>query len=128
MSFLDDFGRRVSDVSQSAVQKGREVADVAKCKAAISDEEKKLEHLYAQLGRLYMSQHKDDPEEIFAGYISAIRASEQKLLGYKNNLGALKNMAKCAGCGVMVPRDSRFCPKCGAPMDGDEILRGEVVK
>ena len=42
MSFFDDLGKKLSQAGQTAVQKTKEMADVAKLNSAISDEESGL--------------------------------------------------------------------------------------
>lgn len=45
----------------------------------ISEEEKVIANQYFQIGKLYVSVHKDDFEDDFAGMIGAIAEAEAKL-------------------------------------------------
>ena len=46
MSFFDNIGKTISDVSQGAIQKGKGMADVVKFNSLISEEEKKINGLF----------------------------------------------------------------------------------
>lgn len=42
MSFFDEVGKKITDVSQETIQKTRNMADTAKMNSAISDEQQKI--------------------------------------------------------------------------------------
>jgi predicted RNA-binding Zn-ribbon protein involved in translation (DUF1610 family) len=128
MGFFDDIGKSISDAGQNAVQKGKEMADVAKYNSLISDEEKKAANLYEQLGRKYVELKGDSPEDSFKDYVDAIKLSADKVQEYKDKIIELKGITKCASCGSAIPNGSLFCPSCGAkvaeqaaPQAADEI-------
>lgn len=116
MSFFNDFGKKISDMGQSAMQKGKEMADVARLNSLISDEERKINNLYTQIGKQYVELHREDPEEAFAEGIAKIKEFEKKIEEYKDNLIAVKNVSKCPQCGAEVPNGSMFCSACGTKM------------
>ena len=43
MAFFDDLGKKISQAGQNAVQKTKEMTDIARINGMISDEEKKAE-------------------------------------------------------------------------------------
>lgn len=51
MSLFDDIGRKVTDVGQKTIQKTRDFSDTARFQANISDEEKKINNLYFEIGK-----------------------------------------------------------------------------
>jgi DNA replicative helicase MCM subunit Mcm2 (Cdc46/Mcm family) len=113
MGFLDNIGKSISDASQSAVQKGREMADVAKYNSLISEEEKRAASIFEQLGRKYMEVKGEAPEEIFRDYIDALKVSEEKVQDYRAKLVTLKGLIRCSSCGAEIPAGSVFCAVCG---------------
>lgn len=116
MSFFDDLGKKISQAGQTAVQKTKEMADVAKLNSAVSDEEKRIEDSYKEIGKLYVSLHTADHEADFDAYFSAIQEAENKIKEYRQQLKEIKGVVKCEKCGAEVAKDAAFCSSCGAPM------------
>lgn len=116
MAFFDDLGKKLSQAGQTAVQKTKEVADIAKLNSSIYDEEKKINNNYLEIGKLYVSLRAEEHEEEFDGMIAAIRESEEKIRGYRHQITEIKGIAVCEKCGAEVPLNAAFCSACGAPM------------
>lgn len=116
MAFFDELGKKISQAGQTAVQKTKEMADVAKLNSSISDEEKRIEDSYREIGKLYDSLHGSNPEVDFAALIASIRDSEVKIAGYKQQIKDIKGVVCCEKCGAEVSQNASFCSACGAPM------------
>lgn len=114
MGFFDNIGKTISDASQGAIQKGKEIADIAKYNSLISEEEKKTAGIYEQLGRKYVEVKGDSAEDIFKEYIDAIKTSGEKISEYQKKIVDVKGISKCPSCGAEVPNGSLFCAVCGA--------------
>ena len=65
MAFFDDLGKKLSQAGQSAVQKTKEVADIARLNSAIYDEEKRIDSNYLEIGKLYVALHDAEHEADF---------------------------------------------------------------
>lgn len=116
MAFFDDLTKKISQAGQTAVQKTKEMADVAKLNSSISDEERKIGDIYREIGKLYDSLHGRNPEVDFAALIASIRDSEGKIAGYKQQIKDIKGVVCCEKCGAEVSQNASFCSACGAPM------------
>lgn len=116
MAFFDDLGKKISQAGQTAVQKTKEMTDVARINGLISDEEKRVNNNYYQIGRLYVSIHQSDYENEFEGMILAIRDSEAKIQEYKQQIQDIKGVVRCEKCGAEVASNVAFCSSCGNPM------------
>lgn len=116
MAFFDDLGKKLSKAGQSAVQKTKEMADIAKLNSSISDEERRIDNSYLEIGKLYVSLHDAEHEADFDGLIAAIHESEGKIKDYQQKIKDIKGVVKCEKCGAEVPSNSAFCGSCGAPM------------
>lgn len=116
MAFFDDLGRKISQAGQSAVQKTKDMTDVARINGAIAEEEKKINNSYFQIGKLYVANHPDDYESEFAGMIGAIRESEIKIRDYRQQVQEIKGVVRCEKCGAEVANNAAFCSSCGAAM------------
>ena len=109
MAFFDDIGKKTKNL-----------ADSAKISVSISDEEKRLNNLYYQVGKLYVSLHPADYEFEFGGMMTQISEVEAKLAEYRQQLQQIKGVAICPRCNAEVPRNSVFCPNCGGEMPRTE--------
>lgn len=116
MSFFNEMGKKITDVSQETIQKTKNMADTVKLNSAISDEEQKIKDACEQIGRIYMKKYCHDQDPDMEAYVNGILASEQKIAEYNRAVQSLKGMVICTKCGVMVDKDASFCPFCGNPM------------
>lgn len=116
MAFFDELGKKISQAGQTAVQKTKEMTDIAKLNGMISDEEKRINNNYYQIGKLYIEIHQNDFENNFAGMINAIRDSEAKIAEYKQQIQNIKGVVRCEKCGAEVDKNVAFCSSCGSPI------------
>lgn len=116
MAFFEDLGKKITQASQSAVNKAKDVTDVAKYNSAISDEEKKISEYYTQLGKLYMAKFSEAPEPVLAQIVGAIKDSEKKIVEYRELIKEIRGIVKCEKCGSDVPTNQPFCGNCGTSM------------
>lgn len=116
MSFFDDLGKKLSQAGQTAAQKTKEIAEVAKLNSQISDEEKRINDLYLQLGKLYVSLHDESHEADFDGLIKSLHESENKVKECRQQIKDIKGVVVCEKCGAEVSNGAAFCSACGAPM------------
>ena len=116
MAFFDELGKKISQAGQNAVQKGKELADIAKINSAVYDEEKKIDDNYREIGKLYFSLRGKNPDVDFAAMVAAIHESENKIGEYKQQLKDIKGVVCCEKCGAEVSSNAAFCSACGAPM------------
>ncbi len=105
MAFFDDIGKKTKNL-----------ADSAKINVALAEEEKRLNNLYYQVGKLYVSLHPTDYQYEFGGVMAQIAEVEGKLAEYRQQLQQLKGVSPCPRCSAEVPRNSAFCPNCGNEM------------
>lgn len=122
MAFFDDLGKKISQAGQTAVQKTKEMTEIARINGLISDEEKKMTNNYYQIGKLYVAMHQHDFESDFAGMIAAISESETKIRDYKQQIQDIKGVICCEKCGAEVAKGIAFCSSCGAAMPKVETV------
>ena len=70
----------------------------------ISEEETVITNQYFQIGKLYVSIHKEDFEEDFAGMIAIIMEAEAKIKDYKKQIQDIKGVRRCENCGAEVKK------------------------
>lgn len=130
MAFFDDLGKKLSQAGQTAVQKTKEMTDIARINGMISDEEKKVNNNYYQIGKLYVAMHQTDFESDFAEMMTAIKESETKIRDYKQQIQDIKGVVRCEKCGAEVVSNVAFCSSCGAPMPKQDTSanNGNLIK
>lgn len=116
MDFFEKLGKSVTEVSQKTIAKTKELADTSKLNSMISEQEKIITNQYFQIGKLYVSIHKDNYEDDFAGMIATIDEADTKIREYKKQIQDIKGVQRCEKCGAEVPNGSAFCSSCGATM------------
>lgn len=116
MAFWDNFSQKASETTARAMQKAKEMSDVAKLNTMISEEETKINNTYYQIGKLYVSMHLQEHEEEFAGMISSLVESEEKIQSYRQQIQDIKGVTRCTQCGAAVQSGAAFCSSCGASM------------
>lgn len=113
MAFFDEIGKKLSQTGQAAVQKTKQMADVAKLNSDISDEEKKVTNIYYQIGQLYVSLHNDNPEPDFEVLIEQLNESQIQIKNLKQQIQDIKGVKRCTTCGAEIPNNATFCSSCG---------------
>ena len=113
MAFFDEIGKKLSQTGQMAVQKTKEMADIAKLNSNISDEEKKISNAYFQIGQLYVSLHNDDFESDFEMLIAQLKESQNSVEVLKKQIQDVKGVKRCTTCGAEIPNNATFCSSCG---------------
>ena len=131
MAFFDNLGKKLSQAGQTAIQKTKDMTDIARINGLISDEEKKVNNTYYQIGKLYVATYQNDFESDFAGMITTIRESEEKIANYKQQVLDIKGVTHCEKCGAEVSCNMAFCSSCGAPMpkqNNDVSSNADLIK
>lgn len=113
MAFFDEIGKKFSQTGQMAVQKTKEIADIAKLNSNISDEEKKISNAFYQIGQLYVELHSDDFEPDFEALLVQLRESQNNVETLKRQIQEIKGVKRCTACGVEMPNNATFCSSCG---------------
>lgn len=116
MAFFDDFSRKISQAGQGAAQSAKNFAAVTKLNSMISEEEKKADNLYYQLGKAYFGANSECPDANFVGYVNAITEALNNIEQYKEQIKETKGITNCPNCGAEVSYTSSFCNSCGTKM------------
>lgn len=116
---MADWKSSISRFAQNAATKGKEVAEVTRINMEVSNTEQKIKKAHLDLGA-YVAEHPElvnTEEETVAGLLKTVEESKAELEKLKQNLLDVRNINICTACGAEVSRTSKFCGKCGAPMD-----------
>ena len=141
MAFWDELRDKLTQGSQGALQKTREIADVVTMNADISDSKRKIRELHEELGellvkeafsgmtseqiRVILEEENADtaPREIVLkdwkeiySKVRFIRSEEEVIALNESKISELKSEVKCPQCGSRIMKGMSFCPECGAKL------------
>lgn len=122
MAFLDRVTKMLGETSQTVVNKTKDIGEIAKLTAKVADLERKMDQIYKTIGKLYVEQYGDDPDEAFRHAVASIKDKQNKIINYKEDIRRLKGINKCAGCGAEVESGAQFCSKCGAKVEPVNVV------
>lgn len=139
MAFWDELKERITQGSQEAIQKTRDLADVVTMNADISESKRKIRELYEELGELLVSEAFEGmtsqqiakvlEEETADGASRAvvlnnwkeiysrvrfIRSEEEVIAINEAKISDLRSEGKCPKCGSRIMKGMTFCPECGS--------------
>lgn len=86
---------------------------VAQLNGVISEEEKKIEKLYADLGKAYFELHKNDTVNEFKVQINSINDSMAKIEDLQRSIKEAKGLISCPKCSKDMKKTDAFCTSCG---------------
>lgn len=114
MTFFDEIGKSISGAGQNAVRQAKDVAEITRLSAAISENRNRIADINRQIGEQYFSLHLDDPEEEFAEQIENEKRMIAESEELQDQLLQLKGQQKCPSCGAILSKDDVFCAACGS--------------
>ena len=122
MGFLDDVGKKITSAGREAMDMAKDLADTAKLNSEISEQAKRIENAYSEIGKKFFELHAGDHEADFDeqfGVIFTAKARiaelEKKKEEIKGNSGTKAATGKfCPSCGQPVDEGAAFCKNCGA--------------
>ena len=138
MSFWEEFGQKITQESQKAIRKTRDMASVVTMNADISESKRKINELYQELGQLVvkeafagvtadqlqsalMEENADEQmreirltnwQDIYSK-VMFIRSEEEVIALNESKINQLKSESRCPGCGRPINGSMTFCPMCG---------------
>lgn len=114
MAFFDQLGQKLTQTSQGAVKKTRDMAEVVRLNNAISEETKKIEAAYREIGKLYYEHCAGQDDPVFQPAVAEVRQAEASIREMRDTISRLKGVQVCPNCGTELSADAVFCPNCGA--------------
>lgn len=137
MAFFEELSRKAKDVAAVAADKAKDVAAAAADKArettektkisvAIAGEQREIEKNYRMIGEWFINEYDGELPEAVQELADAVAASKARIAELEEQKNAIKTepvaeveadpaVKACPVCGA--ESDSKFCPKCGAPME-----------
>lgn len=136
MAFLENFTQKAKDVASVAADKAKDVAGVAADKAKdaaewtkisveIAGEKREIEKNYRMIGEWFVNEYEGELPAAVKELADAVAAAKARIAELEASKPAKADgetveaegtvVRTCPICGEK--SDSKFCPKCGAPME-----------
>ena len=91
MAFFDNLKEKVSDLAQTGVAKSKQLAEIAKLKAANMAEQDAIKKAYLEIGKLYYAEKGSTPEGGYAAACDKINAAKAKIAANNAKIEELKD-------------------------------------
>ena len=117
MAFLNDLSKKISQTSQDVVKKTKDSSEIYRLEGMISEEDRKINSIYQQLGKLYYELHKDSYEISFEAMVLQINDCENRKIQCLEQIDKIKGIKKCPQCGSEIPYTAKFCNSCGSQLE-----------
>ena len=121
MAFFDELTKKAKDVANLAADKAKDAAELTKISVAIAGEQKEIDKNYRTIGEWFVNEYEGEIPDAVREMVEAVAASKAKIAELEASKPAKEEPVeeasaakKCPICGA--ESDSKFCPKCGAPM------------
>lgn len=127
MAIFDDLTQKAKDVAAVAADKAKDAAELTKIMLSIASEQREMDKNYRSIGEWFVNEYEGEIPDAVRDLVEAVVASKSKIAELEAAKAAIKEAdpqaeaeaeepaAKtCPICGHQ--SDSKFCPRCGAPM------------
>ncbi len=108
-----EVGEKLSDSGKKAVDKTKDLAEIAKLSLKVNEEEKKISDAFEKIGCEYVKQFAEDENRILPEVIDSVFEAKKKIAELEERIREIKGQKICTVCSAVFDDDSRFCPKCG---------------
>lgn len=113
MALFDDIRGTLSSVSKEGMNKAREWKDQAKVAVEIKNMQSLIEKKYAEIGRAYYKDHKNDDAPAYT-QMADVTEAFAKIQKLKKQQDEFRGIKRCSNCGGTIDTFANFCPCCGA--------------
>ncbi len=120
--FFDELGETLSRTAKGLSERAESLYETQKIRNKISAEERAVEKIMAELGKILYRRYRDGEE--FDGELAELcgRADEHRnaVKEYKKELADRKGKKVCPSCQKEVDKDVAYCPYCGSACPNPE--------
>ncbi len=115
MGFFEDLGKKVNETTASFQETTNRIEKENKYKKTISQNNKKIDAIYIEIGKKVYESDKNDKSAI--SFIDARKKEISEILTENDKLQTeildLNNKKRCSNCGKEIEKNAPFCTYCG---------------
>lgn len=134
MAMFDDVDKKLSGWFNAGAEKAKGMSETLRLSNAIREEETKQAELYRQMGKYFYDYFAVAAEGKMKEWCDGVKASQQQVQVYKEQIQTLKGTVSCPNCGprFLLVLHSAMCverkqnTKCPKPVR-DEFARYVVL-
>lgn len=118
---FEKFVETLNHTGKAVSEKTKQGTDIVKANLKITTEERELNDLFLEIGKLYYKNNSENPccnqmKELF----EKVSEKEAVVEDLKSKVRSLKGVTVCQSCGAEVDGENAFCGKCGAKIERPE--------
>ena len=114
-----DLAEKATDLAQAGVAKSRELAEIAKLKAANLSEEDAIKKAYVELGKLYYAERGAAPEAAYISGCEKITAAKAAIAANNERIAQLREPAQEPEIVHTVEAEDQPAPEAEQPAAGE---------
>lgn len=88
---IGEFGQKVANAAQIGINRSKQLAEIARLRAANHSEEAAIKRAYIEIGKLYYAEHGEAPEGAYVALCSRISKSRDVIQQNLSQIEDLKN-------------------------------------
>lgn len=115
---MGNWGQKLSKMTQSAITKSKEMAEVTRLNMEINTLEQNMKDIHMKIGEYVAENELLGEDETIRKYLEEIKKAKEELEKNQEKIKEVRNINICSNCGAEVARTSKFCDMCGT-----EIMR-----
>lgn len=113
---FEEISKKFKKFSKDTVTEVQKMNEVRQLNVRINDEKKKINRVYAEMGKKLYDMYKDAPLEGFEADIQSIEESIRMMDLLQDQIRGVKGVILCPCCNMEVAATERFCSNCGNKM------------
>ena len=113
MALWENLSKKATNTTAKAVHQAKVFSETTRINGLISEEEKRINEKYSQIGKLFVEVYRDGCDEQFADLMGAVLEAENKIKDYRLQIQNLKGETQCKQCGAILQKEALFCSNCG---------------
>lgn len=112
MDFFGKIGETITETGKDVTQKVTDLTEITKLKMEIRSKEDFVRRQYAEIGKQYYEEHKDDADPLYEEVL-LITETLQKIEELRSGIAERKGKKLCPVCSAPNDADALYCNKCG---------------
>lgn len=125
MAFFDELGKKITETSQGAIQKTKDMANVGKINDLIKNEERRINSCFINIGQQYFELYNGRTDDPFIQQMNEVINAQCQIKKYQEEIKLIKGVTNCDNCGAEVQHGAQFCSTCGNVMNKQSPLNAE---